>query len=118
MRRIGGIVMVLLAAIIGIVEFRALVDSTVVADLASRFAEHDPFPRLPWDMHVIFIMAFFFFLGVGLSFIFTRMDVEYLVSNHAMERTADRRENLFSMIETSHFEATAAPVSGRSSCSR
>jgi hypothetical protein len=74
MRRIGGIVMVLFAAIIGIVEFRALVDSAVAADLARRFAEHDPFPRLPWDMHVIFIMAFLFFFGVGLSFIFARKE--------------------------------------------
>jgi hypothetical protein len=39
-------------------------------------------------------------------------------SNHAMERTADRRENSFSMITTSHSEAKLALVSGRSSCSR
>jgi hypothetical protein len=72
MRRIGGIIMVLFAAIIGIVEFRAFVDPAVAQDLARKFAEHDPFPRLPWDMHVIFIMGFLLFLGAGLSFIFTR----------------------------------------------
>ena len=38
--------------------------------------------------------------------------------NHAMERTADRRENLFSMIRTSNSEAELGSVSGRSSCSR
>ena len=64
--------MVLFAAIIGIVEFRAFVDPAVAQDLARKFAEHDPFPRLPWDMHVIFIMGFLLFLGAGLSFIFTR----------------------------------------------
>jgi hypothetical protein len=70
MRRAFGIIMVLFSAIIGIVEFRALVDPAVSQDLARKFAEHDPFPRLPWDMHVIFIMGFFLFLGAGLSFIF------------------------------------------------
>jgi len=38
--------------------------------------------------------------------------------NHAMERTADRRENLFSMTKTTHSEANPAFVSGRSSWSR
>jgi len=72
MRRLGGIVMVVVAAMIGIVEFRALSDPAAAKDLARRFAEHDPFPRLPWDMHVIFIMGFLLFLGAGLNFIFTR----------------------------------------------
>ena len=72
MRRAGGVIMVLFAAMIGFVEFRALADGAIAQDLARRFAEHDPFPRLPWDMHIIFIMAFFLFLGVGSSFIFTR----------------------------------------------
>jgi len=72
MRRRSGIVMILFAAIIGIMEFRALSDPTVAQDLARRFAEHDPFPRLPWDMHIIFIMGFLLFLGAGLNFVFTR----------------------------------------------
>jgi len=72
MRRLSGIVMVLFAALIGIVEFRALSDPAVAQDLARRFAEHDPFPRLPWDMHVIFIMGFLLFFGAGLNFIFAR----------------------------------------------
>jgi hypothetical protein len=72
MKRIGGIIMILFAAIIGIVEFRALTDPAVAQDLARSFAEHDPFPRLPWDMHVIFIMGFLLFFGAGLSFVFTR----------------------------------------------
>lgn len=72
MRRLSGIVMIVFAAIIGIVEFRAFSEPAVAQDLATRFAEHDPFPRLPWDMHVIFIMAFLLFLGAGLNFIFTR----------------------------------------------
>jgi hypothetical protein len=72
MKRVGGIIMILFAAIIGIVEFRALADPAVAQDVAQKFAEHDPFPRLPWDMHVIFIMGFFLFLGAGLSFIVTR----------------------------------------------
>jgi hypothetical protein len=71
MRRIGGIIMILFAAIIGIVEFRALADLAVAQDLARRFAEHDPFPRLPWDMHIIFIMGFLLFFGAGLNFIVT-----------------------------------------------
>jgi hypothetical protein len=72
MRRIGGTIMVLFAAVIGVVELRALVDPAVAQDLARKFAEHDPFPRLLWDMHIIFIMAFLLLLGAGLNFIFTR----------------------------------------------
>ena len=41
-----------------------------------------------------------------------------LSANHAMERTADRRENPFSMIKISHSNANLALVSGRSSSSR
>jgi len=72
MRLVGGIIMILFAAMIGIVKFRALVDPAVAQDLARGFAEHDPFPRLPWDMHVIFIMGFLLFLGAGLNFVLTR----------------------------------------------
>jgi len=39
-------------------------------------------------------------------------------SNHAMERTADRREDLLSMTSTLKPEARLALVSGRSALSR
>ncbi len=39
-------------------------------------------------------------------------------SNQALERTADRRENLLSMTSTVNPEAQHAVVSGRSACSR
>ncbi len=39
-------------------------------------------------------------------------------SNQALERTADRRDNLFPMTSTLKLEAQPALVSGRSSCSR
>ena len=39
-------------------------------------------------------------------------------SNKALERTADRREDLLSMTSTLEFEAQLALVSGRSACSR
>jgi len=39
-------------------------------------------------------------------------------SNHALQRTADRREDLLSMTSTVKAEARLALVSGRSACSR
>jgi hypothetical protein len=39
-------------------------------------------------------------------------------SNHALERTADRREDLLSMTSALKLEAALALVSGRSACSR
>jgi hypothetical protein len=39
-------------------------------------------------------------------------------SNQALERTADRRENLLSMISKLKPTAQLAAVSGRSACSR
>jgi hypothetical protein len=71
MRILGGILMILMAAMVGIVEFRAIVDPAVAQDVARKFAEHDPFPRLPWDTHVIFVVGFLSLLGAGLQFIFT-----------------------------------------------
>jgi hypothetical protein len=38
--------------------------------------------------------------------------------NQALERTADRREDLLSMTSTLNSEARLAAVSGRSACSR
>jgi hypothetical protein len=32
---------------VGIVEFRAITSPAVAQDIAAKFAEHDPFPRLP-----------------------------------------------------------------------
>ena len=72
MKRILGVIMVLLAAMVGIVEFRAIIDPAVAQDVARKFAQHDPFPRLPWDYHVIFILLFLALLASGLHFIFTR----------------------------------------------
>ena len=72
MKRILGVIMVLLAVMVGIVEFRAIVDPAVAQDFARKFAEHDPFPRLPWDYHVIFVLLFLALLASGLHFIFAR----------------------------------------------
>ena len=59
--------MILLAVMVGIVEFRLLNDPIAARDFAIKFAEHDPFPRLPWDMHVIFILLLVAFLVAGIS---------------------------------------------------
>ena len=72
MRIAGGILLVLMAAMAGIVEYRALTDPAVAQDIATNFAEHDPFPRLPWDMHIIFVAGCLLLLGAGLHFIFRR----------------------------------------------
>jgi len=72
MKRILGVIMVLLAAMVGIVEYRAIIDPAVAQDVARKFAQHDPFPRLPWDYHVIFVLLFLALLASGLHFIFTR----------------------------------------------
>jgi hypothetical protein len=61
MRLILGILAILLAIVFGLVEFRALADPTVAQTISNGFAVHDPFPRLPWDYHVIFVL---FFLGL------------------------------------------------------
>ena len=51
-------------------------------------------------------------LEEGLSMIFIKPP------NQALERTANRRENLLLMISTRKTEAQLADVSGRSACSR
>jgi hypothetical protein len=48
----------------------------------------------------------------------TRRKTQRLASNQALERTADRREDLLSMTSTLNVEAQLAVVSGRSACSR
>ena len=72
MRFIGGVVLLLIAAMVGIVEFRAITSPAVAQEIAIKFAEHDPFPRLPWDMHVIFMVLGLLLLGTGLHLIFRR----------------------------------------------
>jgi len=72
MKRVVGIVMVFLAAMVGIVEFRAIADPAVAESVRTAFAAHDPFPRLPWDYHVIFILLFLGLLASGLHLIFKR----------------------------------------------
>ena len=70
MRFIAGILMLLLATMVGVVEFAALSDSAVAASVAKMFAVHDPFaPRLPLDLHVIFILLFLGLLTNGIFFI-------------------------------------------------
>ena len=59
MRFALGILAVLLAIAVGVVEFRAITDPVVAQSISDGFAAHDPFPRLPWDYHVIFVLAFF-----------------------------------------------------------
>ena len=48
----------------------------------------------------------------------TLWQIEGLASNQALERTADRRDNLLSMTSTLESEAQRALVSGRSACFR
>ncbi len=72
MRRVLGIVAILLAVLVALVEYRAIADPTVGQSVSSAFAAHDPFPRLPWDYHVIFILLFLGLLTSGLHFLFRR----------------------------------------------
>ena len=72
MKYVTGILLILLAVMVGIVEFRLLSDPIAARDFATKFAEHDPFPRLPWDMHVIFILLFVGFLVAGISLLVKR----------------------------------------------
>jgi hypothetical protein len=72
MRLILGIFAVLLAFMVALVEFRALADPAVAESISNGFATHDPFPRLPWDYHVIFVLAFLGLLASGLHLIFKR----------------------------------------------
>jgi hypothetical protein len=69
MRFVAGILMLLLAAMVGIVEFAGLTDSAVAASVAKMFAVHDPFtPRPPFELHMIFILLFLGLLASGISF--------------------------------------------------
>jgi len=49
MRLVLGTIAILLADLVGVVEFRAITDPPMTQSIASGFAAHDPFPRLPWD---------------------------------------------------------------------
>ena len=70
MRVALGIAAVVLAGLIGVVEFRAITDPAVAQSIASGFAARDPFPRLPWDCQVIVVPLFFGLLASGLHLIF------------------------------------------------
>jgi hypothetical protein len=72
MRFALGILAVLLAIAVGVVEFRAITDPVVAQSISDGFAAHDPFPRLPWGYHVIFVLAFFGLFASGLHLIFKR----------------------------------------------
>ena len=72
MRFALGILAVLLAIAVGVVEFRAVTDPVVAKSISDGFAAHDPFPRLPWDYHVIFVLAFLDCSRAGLHLIFKR----------------------------------------------
>ena len=72
MRFALGIFALFLAAMVGLVGFRLIADPAVAQAISSGFAAHDPFPRLPWDYQVIFVLAFFGLLASGLHLIFKR----------------------------------------------
>ena len=72
MRSALGIIAIVFAGLVGVVEFRVITDPTVAQSIASGFAAHDPFPRLPLDYHVIFVLVFFGLLAAGLHLIFRR----------------------------------------------
>jgi len=68
-RFLVGAALILMSLIIGIAEVGAFLDPDIAQYIAAKFVEHDPFPRLPWDMHVIFIAACLLLLGEGLHLI-------------------------------------------------
>jgi hypothetical protein len=69
MRFALGILAVLLAGLVGVVEFRAITDPVIAQSISGAFAAHDPFPRLPWDFHVILLLLFVGLLASGLHLI-------------------------------------------------
>jgi hypothetical protein len=88
MKRVLGIVMVFLAAMVGIVEFRAVADPVVAESVRTAFAAHDPFPRLPWDYHVIFILIFLGLSRVDCTSFLSARYMAHLASNQPMKPTA------------------------------
>jgi hypothetical protein len=72
MKSVLGVIAILLAGFVGVVEFRAIIDPAVAHSISDAFAAHDPFPRLPWDYHVIFVLLFLGLLASGLHFVFQR----------------------------------------------
>jgi predicted small integral membrane protein len=68
MRFAAGIILLTLAAVVGIVEFMAITHSEVAHQVSKAFAEHDPFsPRGPLELHVFSIILFLGFLVGGIS---------------------------------------------------
>jgi len=70
MRFVAGILLLVLAAIVGSVEFMAITHSEVAQHVAKAFSEHDPFsPRGPLELHVFSIILFLGFLVSGVSLV-------------------------------------------------
>jgi hypothetical protein len=68
MRLVAGIFLLVLAAIVGTVEFMAITHSGVAQHVANAFAGDDPFsPRGPLELHVFSIILFLGFLVSGVS---------------------------------------------------
>jgi hypothetical protein len=68
MRFVTGIFLLVLAAIVGAVEFMAITHSEVARHVTKAFAENDPFsPRGPLELHVFSIILFLGFLVGGVS---------------------------------------------------
>src|ERR1700736_1407725 len=93
MRILGGILMILMAAMVGIVEFRAIVDPAVAQDVARKFAEHDPFPRLPWTRMSFLSWVFCRSSEPDCSSFLQAKDMERHASNQPMKPTAPLRGN-------------------------
>jgi hypothetical protein len=94
MRILGGILMILMAAMVGIVEFRAIVDPAVAQDVARKFAEHDPFPRLPLARMSFLSWVFCRSSEPDCSSFLQAKDMERHASNQSMKPTAPFRSNL------------------------
>ena len=68
MRVVAGIFLLVLAAIVGVVEFAVITHSAVADQVATAFAVHDPFsPRGPLELNVFSIVLFLTFLVSGVS---------------------------------------------------
>lgn len=69
MRIAAGILLLVLAATVGAVEFAAITHTEVAQHVATAFAVHDPFsPRGPLELHVfsVILCLGFFVSGVSL----------------------------------------------------
>ena len=70
MRVVAGLLLLVLAGIVGVVEFAAITHSEVAQHVATAFAVHDPFsPRGPLELHVFSVILFVTFLITGVALI-------------------------------------------------